>query len=303
MDKLKVKKYLIENRILKDNISVEEMESFANGRGEGAEKIADNAKEKGGNSMLTYHHFKVKAPYYKKAIDGKFDKNKFTEDYEGFLEELYEKTKDGMNITPVAFQEIMGKIEVLGELLVENKEPLNEQEEKDNNKVAEAALILPRGKKVVLQAEEKDYKRGLIVELTKEGGYKINYWYGEDVKIYPAEVEVDGKSIKDDANEVYIKFHPELEEKKRTLSESISESLRDWFKKEDWVRIDSAGNIAGPCGTSKNQKNPDRCLPRKKAQSLTQAQRKATAAKKKKAGSKGKQVVPNTKKAKVKLKK
>ena len=35
MDKLKVKKYLIENRILKDNISVEEMESFANGRGEG----------------------------------------------------------------------------------------------------------------------------------------------------------------------------------------------------------------------------------------------------------------------------
>ena len=299
MDKLKVKKYLIENRILKDNISVEEMESFANGRGEGAEKIADNAKEKGGNSMLTYHHFKVKAPYYKKAIDGKFDKNKFTEDYEGFLEELYEKTKDGMNITPVAFQEIMGKIEVLGELLVENKEPLNEQEEKDNNKVAEAALILPRGKKVVLQAEEKDYKRGLIVELTKEGGYKINYWYGEDVKIYPAEVEVDGKSIKDDANEVYIKFHPELEEKKRTLSESISESLRDWFKKEDWVRIDSAGNIAGPCGTSKNKNNPDRCLPRKKAQSLTQAQRKATAAKKKKAGSKGKQVVPNTKKAKL----
>ena len=46
---------------------------------------------------------------------------------------------------------------------------------------------------------------------TNEGGYKINYWYGEDVKIYPAEVEVDGVSIKDDANEVYIKFHPELE--------------------------------------------------------------------------------------------
>ena len=85
-------------------------------------------------------------------------------------------------------------------------------EDKENeNKVPEAALILPRGKKVVLQAEENDYKRGLIVELTEEGGYKINYWYGEDVKIYPAEVEVDGVSIKDDANEVYIKFHPELE--------------------------------------------------------------------------------------------
>jgi len=176
-------------------------------------------------------------------------------------------------------------------------------EDKDENKVPGAALILPRGKEVILQAEEKDYKRGLLVELTEEGGYKIKYWYGDDVKVYPAEVEVDGESIKKDAKVVDILFHPELKEQKISLKEHITESLRDWFKKEDWVRIDSSGNIAGPCGTSKNKKNPDRCLPRKKAQSLTKAQRKATAAKKKKAGSKGKQVVPNTKKAKVKLKK
>jgi len=78
------------------------------------------------------------------------------------------------------------------------------------------------------------------------------------------------------------------------------ESLRDWFKKEKWVRISSSGNIAGPCGTSKNKKNPDRCLPRAKAQSLTKAQRAATARKKKKAGSKGKTVVKNTKAATVK---
>ena len=176
-------------------------------------------------------------------------------------------------------------------------------EDKDENKVPGAALILPRGKEVILQAEEKDYKRGLLVELTEEGGYKIKYWYGDDVKVYPAEVEVDGESIKKDAKVVDILFHPELKEQKTSLKEQITESLRDWFKKEDWVRIDSSGNIAGPCGTSKNKKNPDRCLPRKKAQSLTKSQRKATAAKKKKAGSKGKQVVPNTKKSKVKLKK
>ncbi len=77
------------------------------------------------------------------------------------------------------------------------------------------------------------------------------------------------------------------------------ESLRDWFKKEKWVRITTSGNIAGPCGTSKNKKNPDRCLPRAKAQSLTKAQRAATARKKKKAGAKGKTVVKNTKKATV----
>ena len=79
----------------------------------------------------------------------------------------------------------------------------------------------------------------------------------------------------------------------------IYESLRDWFKKEKWVRISTSGNIAGPCGTSKNKKNPDRCLPRAKAQSLTKAQRAATARKKKKAGAKGKTVVKNTKKATV----
>ena len=83
------------------------------------------------------------------------------------------------------------------------------------------------------------------------------------------------------------------------IKEVIKESLRDWFKKEKWVRISSSGKIAGDCGTSKNKKNPDRCLPKAKAQSLTKGQRAATAAKKKKAGSKGKTVVKNTKKAKV----
>ena len=83
------------------------------------------------------------------------------------------------------------------------------------------------------------------------------------------------------------------------LHSIVSESLRDWFKKEKWVRITTSGNIAGPCGTSKNKKNPDRCLPKAKAQSLSKAERAATARKKKAAGKKGKTVVANTKKAKV----
>ena len=75
-------------------------------------------------------------------------------------------------------------------------------------------------------------------------------------------------------------------------------SLTKWFK-QDWVRISSDGKIAGKCGTSKNKKNPDRCLPRAKAESLSQKERAATARKKKAAGAKGKTVVANTKKAKV----
>ena len=83
----------------------------------------------------------------------------------------------------------------------------------------------------------------------------------------------------------------------------IRESLRNWFKKEDWVRIDTQGNIAGKCGTMPKGKATQRCLPSAKARSLTKAQRRATARKKVRGSKKGKQFVRNTKKARVKLKK
>ena len=60
----------------------------------------------------------------------------------------------------------------------------------------------------------------------------------------------------------------------------MEEKLRKWFKEEDWVRIDTQGNIAGSCGSNKKGKKTQRCLPRKKAQSLSKAERKATARKK-----------------------
>ena len=76
--------------------------------------------------------------------------------------------------------------------------------------------------------------------------------------------------------------------------------LKEWLDQK-WVRIGTDGNIKGPCGTSKDKKNPDRCLPASKARSLSKKDRAATAKKKKKAGSKGKTVVKNTKKAEVKF--
>lgn len=78
--------------------------------------------------------------------------------------------------------------------------------------------------------------------------------------------------------------------------------LAKW-RKQRWVRIGTDGSIKGECGTSKNKKNPDRCLPLSKARSLSKAERAKTARKKKAAGSKGKQFVANTKKAKVRSKK
>jgi len=76
--------------------------------------------------------------------------------------------------------------------------------------------------------------------------------------------------------------------------------LKQW-REQNWVRIGTDGAIKGKCGTSKNKKNPDRCLPAAKARSLSKAERAKTARKKKSAGAKGKTVVANTKKARVSM--
>lgn len=73
--------------------------------------------------------------------------------------------------------------------------------------------------------------------------------------------------------------------------------LKKW-RDEKWVRIGTDGSIKGACGTSKNKKNPDRCLPLSKAQSMTKSERAATAKKKKRSG-RNKQFVPNTRAARV----
>ena len=73
--------------------------------------------------------------------------------------------------------------------------------------------------------------------------------------------------------------------------------LKKW-REQNWVRIGTDGSILGPCGTSKNKKNPDRCLPMAKAKSMSKSERAATARKKKKFGRK-KQFVSNTPAARV----
>lgn len=96
-------------------------EEFSKKRGEGGAKIAQSSKEKGGLSILTYYHYDVKAPYYKKAEQGTIDLVKSRKELKQLIEELYIGIND-MSIKQVPFQKLVGKIEVLGELLIEDKE-------------------------------------------------------------------------------------------------------------------------------------------------------------------------------------
>jgi hypothetical protein len=93
----------------------EVLADFAKTRGEGAAKIASNAQEKGGLALLTWHHFKVKLPYYKKATEGTLDFEKAKQEYT----DTYKKIS--LDMTQIEFQREVGRLEVLGELLIRNR--------------------------------------------------------------------------------------------------------------------------------------------------------------------------------------
>ena len=91
-----------------------ELEDFAATRYKGAEKISDTATEKGGLALLTWNHFKVKLPYYKKAAEGKLDLDEAKKEFNQTLKSI------SLDMSQTEFQTEVGRLEVLGELLIKN---------------------------------------------------------------------------------------------------------------------------------------------------------------------------------------
>lgn len=81
----------------------------------------------------------------------------------------------------------------------------------------------------------------------------------------------------------------------------VDESLHDWFNKEKWVRMDTKGNIKGPCAKEPGEGKP-KCLPQAKAHSLGKKGRASAAARKRREDPNpdrsGKAINVNTKKEK-----
>ena len=113
---MKLRSLLFESKAKSDTF-----ESFADTREAGAEKIVDNAKKKGGLALLTWHHFKVKLPYYKNAAAGKFDSKSLDSELSSLVKELARGTSGKIKLEQVEFQRLVGKIEVIGELLIRAK--------------------------------------------------------------------------------------------------------------------------------------------------------------------------------------
>ena len=167
--------------------------------------------------------------------------------------------------------------------------------DKQTGQVSHKVIALPSFKNLYLHYEDlvQDVK-----ELQGKEGVREDKRARELFELIKTNFRKLQRYLREERPEQYQAVRTKYNE---TAIEALTtESLRDWFKKEKWVRISTSGKIAGDCGTSKNKKNPDRCLPKAKAQSLSKSQRAATARKKKKAGAKGKTVVKNTKAATVK---
>jgi hypothetical protein len=72
-------------------------------------------------------------------------------------------------------------------------------------------MLLPKDIPVVLQADDEEYERGLIVTYLSNGGYDVQYWYDEPNNIVSAEIKIDGESITPNGKLVHIGYHPELD--------------------------------------------------------------------------------------------
>lgn len=114
--------WLFERFFLLERAKGQTLEEFAQARHDGAKAIADAAKAKGGNALLTYEHFRVKLPYYKKAASGKFKLETAKSQLAKLMSRLDSSTAGDVKIDQMAFQRLVGEIEVVGELIIMFKE-------------------------------------------------------------------------------------------------------------------------------------------------------------------------------------
>lgn len=102
----------------------ENLTEFLETRKAGAEKIAKNAQEKGGPSLLTAAHFKAKKVPYTQAI--KHSKaRKDSGPLEGCKEradELVKMLKNWHKMSQTEFQKITGELEAFGESYISSLE-------------------------------------------------------------------------------------------------------------------------------------------------------------------------------------
>jgi phage-related protein (TIGR01555 family) len=83
--------------------------------------------------------------------------------------------------------------------------------------------------------------------------------------------------------DLYRRKHGSLSGAFRSDGQDVTEDdLAEWFK-EQWVRLTSSGEIAGPCGGRSEGEGKPKCLPKAKAEGMSKEERQRIVARKRKA--------------------
>ena len=90
------------------------------------------------------------------------------------------------------------------------KSEKEDSQEPEHTEAQTPDLMLKPGVKHILKKEDKDYERGLIIEVNEDGSYNVAYWFDKP-EPYPIEVIVDGKSVAKDGKQIKLNFHPEID--------------------------------------------------------------------------------------------
>ena len=139
------------------------------------------------------------------------------------------------------------------------KKIIREEIEKLNEEI-QSDLVLPKGKRVVLQADNPKVNRGLVVTWLEDGGYNVEYWYKDPSKIYPADVVIDGKPITTDGKVVYLGYHPELDEGFGS-DEFLTKTEKKKFEKERLENAEVLGyTLTGTKDIKESTKNYGKTL-------------------------------------------
>ena len=95
---------------------------------------------------------------------------------------------------------------------IRKKVPKVTQYNEEEDKEFETDLKLPNGKKMVLQADDPKYVRGIVVRSNKDGSYDSYYWIDHPDNVMAIEIKLDDESVKKDAKMIHWAYHPELED-------------------------------------------------------------------------------------------
>ena len=117
-------------------------------------------------------------------------------------------------------------------------------------------VTLPRDHTIIIKANDDEPAHGLLVKLLENGGYDVKYWYNNTKNVVPAEVEVDGYRVADEAMSVHLGYHSHL-----PMGQAFTKQSKYVFASEDQQIVVGPAMIPDMEIVRKHEEGPDKGKP------------------------------------------